>query len=185
VHQGTDQGSARARLAALGATVLVAASIDVEATTRGVEIVDMKLEVVLLPVSDVDRAKAFYKGWGCREDADFVINDGFRIVQVTPPGSECSIIFGQGLTSAEPGSVQGLQLTVVDIQAARAELVDQGLEVSELFHDAQGAFHHAGIECRVLGADSEQRDYFTFASFSDPDGNGFLLQQVKQRAPGR
>jgi catechol 2,3-dioxygenase-like lactoylglutathione lyase family enzyme len=147
--------------------------------------VDMKLEVILVPVSDVDRAKGFYKESGFREDADFVISDDFRIVQLTPPGSECSIIVGKGITTAAPGSLQGLQLTVFNIEAARAELIGRGVEVGEIFHDANGAFHHSGADCRAAGPDPEGRDYYSFASFSDPDGNGWLLQQVKQRAPGR
>jgi hypothetical protein len=106
-------------------------------------------------------------------------------VQLTPPGSECSIIFGDGLTSAAPGSIEGLQLTVFDIEAARAELIDRGVDVSEPFHDATGAFHHAGTEGRVTGPDPGRSDYGSFASFSDPDGNGWLLQEVKVRAPGR
>jgi catechol 2,3-dioxygenase-like lactoylglutathione lyase family enzyme len=146
---------------------------------------DMKLEVVLVPVSDVDRAKEFYEQWGCRLDADFDISEDFRIVQVTPPGSECSIIFGKGLTTAEPGSIQGLQLTVFDIEKAREELTASGVEVSEIFHDAAGAFHHAGTASRAPGPDPEARPYYSFASFSDPDGNGFLIQEVKERAPGR
>jgi catechol 2,3-dioxygenase-like lactoylglutathione lyase family enzyme len=146
---------------------------------------DMKLEVVLLPVSDVDRAKRFYGQWGCRLDADFDISEDFRIVQVTPPGSECSIIFGKGLTTAEPGSFQGLQLTVFDIEKAREELTASGVYVSEIFHDAAGAFHHAGTASRTPGPDPEGRPYNSFASFSDPDGNGFLVQEVRERAPGR
>jgi catechol 2,3-dioxygenase-like lactoylglutathione lyase family enzyme len=147
--------------------------------------VDMKLEVVLLPVSDVDRAKSFYERMGFRLDADFPISDGYRIVQLTPPGSECSIIFGEGLTSAAPGSIEGLQLTVYDIEAARAELIGRGVDVSEPFHDATGAFHHAGTEGRVTGPDPARSDYGSFASFDDPDGNGWLLQEIKVRAPGR
>jgi catechol 2,3-dioxygenase-like lactoylglutathione lyase family enzyme len=146
---------------------------------------DMKLEVVLLPVADVDRAKQFYQGWGCRLDADFVFSDDYRVVQVTPPGSECSIIFGKGLTSAAPGSVEGLQLVVTDIEAARDELIGRGVAVSEVFHDSAGGFHHAGEECRDSGLDPARGSYNSFASFYDPDGNGFLLQEVTARAPGR
>lgn len=146
---------------------------------------DMKLEVVVVPVSDVDRAKRFYGSLGWRLDADFVTGEDFRVVQLTPPGSECSIIFGKGVTSAVPGSVQGLHLVVVDIEAARAELVGRGVDVSELFHDIGGVFHHAGVEGRASGPDPGRRSYGSFASFSDPDGNGWLLQQVKTRAPGR
>lgn len=147
--------------------------------------VDMKLEVLVLPVSDVDRAKSFYETAGWRLDADFATGEDFRVVQLTPPGSECSIIFGTGLSSAEPGSVQGLHLVVFDIDAARAELVGRGVDVSELFHDEGGVFHHAGPEGRVAGADPKRSDYGSFASFSDPDGNGWVLQEIRQRIPGR
>jgi catechol 2,3-dioxygenase-like lactoylglutathione lyase family enzyme len=146
---------------------------------------DMKLEVVLLPVSDVDRAKDFYKQMQWRLDADFVANENLRIVQLTPPGSECSVIFGKGITAAAPGSVQGLQLTVSDIDAACAELTNYGIDVSEPFHSVDGLFHRIGTDGRVEGADPEHRSYISFASFNDPDGNGWLLQEVKQRAPGR
>lgn len=146
--------------------------------------VDMKLEVVVIPVSDVDRAKAFYEDLGWRLDADFAISEDFRVVQLTPPGSECSIIFGTGVTNAAPGSLEGLQLTVHDIEAAFAQLVGRGIEI-ELFHDAGGIFHHAGTEARLPGSDPARADYGSFASFNDPDGNGWLLQEVKNRAPGR
>ncbi|PTL78835.1 VOC family protein [Vitiosangium sp. GDMCC 1.1324] len=146
---------------------------------------DLKLEVVVIPVSDVDRAKRFYGNLGWRLDADFVRDDGFRVIQFTPPGSPCSIIFGKGITSAVPGSAQGLHLIVSDIEAARAELVDRGVGVSETFHDAGGVFHHAGREGRLGGLDPQRRSYASFASFSDPDGNGWLLQEVTVRLPGR
>jgi catechol 2,3-dioxygenase-like lactoylglutathione lyase family enzyme len=152
---------------------------------RGDKHVDMKLEVAVLPVSDVDRSKAFYASLGWREDADFVADDGLRVVQLTPPGSEASIIFGDRITAAAPGSVEGLQLTVSDIQAARDELAGHGVDVSPAFHDVGGIFHHAGTEGRAVGPAPEHADYGSFASFSDPDGNGWLLQEVKQRAPGR
>src|SRR5215470_4023040 len=113
---------------------------------------DLKLEVVVLPVSDVDRAKAFYEGLGWRLDADFSTSDAFRVIQFTPPGSPASIIFGTGLTDAEPGSIDALQLTVTDIDGARAQLVAGGADVSEVFHDEGGVFHHAGTEARVTGA---------------------------------
>ena len=160
--------------------------IDSEDTTAAprATTMNMKLEVVLVPVSDVERAKRFYENLGWRLDADFVIDEGFRIVQLTPPGSECAIIFGKGLTGAAPGSLEGLQLTVYDIEAARDELVSRGVEV-ELFHDAGGVFHHAGTEGRTAGPDPARADYGSFGSFSDPDGNGWLLQEVKVRAPGR
>jgi catechol 2,3-dioxygenase-like lactoylglutathione lyase family enzyme len=147
--------------------------------------VDMKLEVIVIPVSDVDRAKRFYAGLGWRLDADFARDDGFRVIQFTPPGSPCSIIFGKGVTSAEPGSARGLHLIVSDVVAARAELTGRGVEVSEVFHDAGGIFHRAGQEGRVSGPDPERRSYASFASFSDPDGNGWLFQEVTARLPGR
>jgi catechol 2,3-dioxygenase-like lactoylglutathione lyase family enzyme len=147
--------------------------------------VDMKLEVVVIPVSDVDRAKRFYSDLGWRLDADFVISSEFRVVQLTPPGSPCSIIFGKGVTSAVPGSTQGLYLIVSNIEAARADLVERGVEVSELFHDVDGVFHHAGTEGRLSGPDPKRQSYASFASFSDPDGNGWLLQEVTSRLPGR
>jgi catechol 2,3-dioxygenase-like lactoylglutathione lyase family enzyme len=146
---------------------------------------DFKLEVVVLPVTDVDRAKGFYTSLGWREDADFATGDEFRVVQVTPPGSEASVIFGKGVTSATPGSVEDLQLTVSDIDRARDELVARGVDVSDVFHDAGGVFHHGGTEARVVGAAPGHADYGSFASFRDPDGNGWLLQEIKVRLPGR
>ncbi len=146
---------------------------------------DMRLEVVVLPVTDVDRAKNFYKALGWREDADLATGADFRVVQFTPPGSPCSIIFGAGLTSAAPGSAQGLQLVVTDIEAARNELNGAGAQVSEVFHDAGGVFHHAGTEARVAGPAPDHQSYGSFASFSDPDGNGWLIQEITTRLPGR
>jgi catechol 2,3-dioxygenase-like lactoylglutathione lyase family enzyme len=146
---------------------------------------DLKLEVLVLPVSDVDRAKDFYEKLGFRLDADFVVSDDYRVVQLTPPGSAASIIFGTGLTNATPGSTEGLHLVVTDIEAATAELADLGVEVSEVFHDAGGVFHHAGTAERVSGPDPERRSYASFASFSDPDGNGWIVQEIVTRAPGR
>ncbi|MBW4455348.1 MAG: VOC family protein [Nostoc indistinguendum CM1-VF10] len=146
---------------------------------------DMKLEVVVIPVADVDRSKDFYKTLGWRLDADFPGENGFRVVQFTPPGSQASIIFGKGVSLAEPGSVQGLYLIVYDIEAARAELVERGVKVSEVFHDIGGIFHHAGTEGRVPGPDPKRGDYASYASFSDPDGNGWILQEVRVRLPGR
>ena len=140
--------------------------------------VDMKLEVVAIPVSDVDRAKRFYSNLGWRLDADFVRGDAFRVVQFTPPGSSCSIHFGTGITSAVPGSAQGLYLVVPDIEAARAELVDRGVDVGEVFHRAVG-------EGPLSGPDPARRSYASYATFSDPDGNGWLLQEVTARLPGR
>jgi hypothetical protein len=117
--------------------------------------------------------------------ADLAVDDGYRVVQLTPPGSACSIIFGQGVTSAPPGSSEGMQLTVYDIDEARADLIGRGVDVSELFHDVTGVFHHAGIEGRLGGPAPEHADYGSFAAFSDPDGNGWLLQEIKTRLPGR
>jgi catechol 2,3-dioxygenase-like lactoylglutathione lyase family enzyme len=146
---------------------------------------EMRLEVVVVPVSDVDRAKQFYETLGWRLDADLSVDDGYRIIQLTPPGSACSIIFGKGLTSAPPGSSEGLQLTVYDIDDARADLIGRGVDVSETFHDVTGIFHHEGTDGRVRGPAPEHADYGSFAAFSDPDGNGWLLQEIKTRLPGR
>lgn len=155
------------------------------AGTPPVDAGEMKLEVVVLPVSDVDRAKRFYEKLGWRLDADLAVEDGYRVVQLTPPGSACSIILGEGVTSASPGSLEGLQLSVNDIDAARADLVARGIEVSETFHDATGVFHHAGADGRVDGPAPEHADYGSFVAFADPDGNGWLLQEIKTRLPGR
>ena len=144
-----------------------------------------KLEVVVLPVADVDRAKRFYASLGWREDADFATSDTFRVVQFTPPGSPASVIFGQGVTDGTPGAVQDLQLTVTDIKAAVAELRDTGVAVEGPWHDAGGVFHHGGSTDRVDGPDPQRRDYCSFASFRDPDGNGWVLQEINVRLPGR
>jgi catechol 2,3-dioxygenase-like lactoylglutathione lyase family enzyme len=146
--------------------------------------VDLKLEVVVLPVSDVDRAKAFYGGLGWRLDADFAAGDEWRVVQMTPPGSPCSVMFGKGLTRAVPGSVQGTFLVVDDIEAARAELAAHGVDVSDTFH-FQGDLLNARGDGHAAGPDPQGRSYFSFASFNDPDGNGWLLQKVTSRFPGR
>jgi catechol 2,3-dioxygenase-like lactoylglutathione lyase family enzyme len=138
--------------------------------------VDMKLEVVTVPVSDVDRAKRFYQGLGWRLDADIAAGDAFRVVQLTPLHSPCSVAFGKGVTTGEPGSVQRLILAVDDIDAARADLLSRSAGVSEVFHLAGG---------RVPGRDPEGRSYQTYASFSDPDGNGWLLQEITTRLPDR
>jgi predicted enzyme related to lactoylglutathione lyase len=147
---------------------------------------DMKLEAVLIPVSDVDRAKDFYAGLGWRLDADFAAGDAFRIVQFTPPGSGCSVQFGTNLTSAAPGSAQDLYLIVADLEAARDELIAHGAEVGEAFHEAKpgGRFHNADADARV-GGPSPNGSYGTFATFGDPDGNGWLLQEITTRLPGR
>jgi catechol 2,3-dioxygenase-like lactoylglutathione lyase family enzyme len=147
--------------------------------------VDLKLEVVVLPVSDVNRAKEFYSRIGFREDVDYADAEGFRVVHFTPPGSATSIIIGAGVTDAAPGSAQGVHLVVDDIVATRKELVARDDEVSEIFHDAGGVFHHAGTEDRVAGPQPDRRSYSSFLSFEDPDGNGFLLQEITERQPGR
>jgi len=150
---------------------------------------DMKFEIVVIPVSDVERAKQFYSKLGWRLDADFGNGNDFRIIQFTPPGSGCSIIFGKNLTAAAPGSVQGLYLIVSDIQATRQAVLDRGIQVSEVFHN-EGAF--AGADepylfgrVRVSGPDPQHGSYRSFASFHDPDGNGWLFQEITARAPGR
>jgi len=148
------------------------------------EQVDMKLEVVVIGVSDVDRAKAFYEKLGWRLDADFA-NGDFRVVQLTPPNSNASIIFGKGITASKPGAVQSLTLAVRDIGAARNDLISRGAKVSELFHFAAGPFNDAVKSPRVAGPDPEGRSYYSFASFEDPDGNGWLLQEIQTRLPGR
>ena len=147
--------------------------------------VDMKFEVVVIPVSDVDCAKRFYGGLGWRLDIDYSNGNNFRVIQFTPPGSECSIIFGKNVTRAAPGSAQGLHLIVSDIVAARDELLRRGVVVSELFHDAGGIFHHADREGQLSGPNPQRLSYASYAEFSDPDGNGWLLQEVTVRAPGR
>jgi catechol 2,3-dioxygenase-like lactoylglutathione lyase family enzyme len=149
--------------------------------------VDMMLEVVVIPVSNVDRAKEFYGRLGWRLDADFPFDNGFRVVQFTPPGSGCSVQFGTTITSAAPGSARGLYLIVADIEAARDELVARGVEVSEVFHaETPGAqFQADGRSGRVGGPAPDRASYRSFATFSDPDGNGWLLQEITTRLPGR
>ena len=154
------------------------------------QISDMKLEIVVIPVSDVDRAKRFYGGLGWRLDADYASGDDYRVIQFTPPGSGCSVIFGKNVTGAAPGSVQGVYLIVSDIEAARTELLGRGVEVSEVFHGAADVY--AGPDepylfgrIRVRGRDPDRRSYRSFASFRDPDGNGWLFQEITARLPGR
>jgi len=144
---------------------------------------DMRLEVVEVPVADVDRAKSFYQTLGWRLDADFA-KDGFRVVQFTPPGSGCSIIFGSGVTSGAR-LTDHLVLAVPDIDAARQELLGRGIDVGEVFHDKNGVYHRHDSQARVPGPDPRRRSYCSWASFSDPDGNSWLLQEIKQRLPGR
>ena len=153
--------------------------------TAQVEPVDMKLEVVVIGVSDVDRTKAFYENLGWRLDGDFVTGDDFRGVQLTPHNSQASIIFGKGITSAKSGSADSLVLAVDDIDAARDDLIARGVDVSEVFHYAGGPFNNAVTNPRVGGRDPQGRSYFSFASFEDPDGNGWLLQEIQTRLPGR
>jgi catechol 2,3-dioxygenase-like lactoylglutathione lyase family enzyme len=148
--------------------------------------VDMKFEVVVIPVADVDRSKAFYTKLGWRLDADFPFDNGFRVVQFTPPGSGCSVQFGTKMTTATPGSAQGLYLIVSDVEAARKELIARGVVVSEVFHTSKpGAQFGPESDGRVSGPDPGHRSYFTFATFSDPDGNTWLLQEITSRLPGR
>jgi catechol 2,3-dioxygenase-like lactoylglutathione lyase family enzyme len=146
--------------------------------TKSAQVINMKLEVVAIPVAEVDRAKRFYGGLGWRLDADFAAGDEFRVIQFTPPGSACSIHFGKGVTSATPGSAQGLYLVVSDIEAARAELVARGVDVTEVVHRVGPG------EAPLSGPDPQRRSYASFASFSDPDGNRWLIQEVTVRLPG-
>ncbi len=149
--------------------------------------VDLKLEAVVIPVADADRSKAFYAGLGWRLDADFSFDNGFRVVQFTPPGSLCSMQFGTKITAAPPGSAHGMYLIVTDIEAGRAELLRQGVKVSEVFHSgAPGAqLDPEGASGRVSGPDPDHKSYSSFATFEDPDGNSWLLQEVTDRLPGR
>jgi catechol 2,3-dioxygenase-like lactoylglutathione lyase family enzyme len=146
--------------------------------------INMKLEVIVIPVSDVDRAKRFYGDLGWRLDIDYTAGDDYRVIQFTPPGSGCSVIFGKNLTTAPPGSVKGLHLIVSDIQAARSELLQRGIEISEPFHDTGGIFHHASKERLAVGPNPQRKSYASYASFSDPDGNGWVFQEVTARLTG-
>src|SRR3954449_9381499 len=152
--------------------------------------VNMKLEVVVIPVSDVDRAKEFYGRLGWRLDAEFASGDDYRVIQFTPPGSACSVIFGKNVTAAAPGSAPGMYLIVSDIAAAREDLLSRGARISDVFHDAAGVY--AGPDepylfgrLRAAGPDPQHNSYRSFASFNDPDGNGWLLQEITTRLPGR
>lgn len=163
---------------------------DADIQTANVRPIDMKLEVIVIPVSDVDRAKQFYSKLGWRLDAEFGSGDDFRIMQFTPPGSGASVIFGKNVTAAAPGFAQGLYLVVSDIEAARKELLARGIAVSEVFHH-EGEVHTGPDEPylfgrrRVSGPDPARGTYRSYASFKDPDGNGWLMQEVTARAPGR
>jgi catechol 2,3-dioxygenase-like lactoylglutathione lyase family enzyme len=152
--------------------------------TLGAGAVDMKLEVVVIPVSDVDRAKRFYGDLGWRLDIDYAAGDEFRVIQFTPPGSGCSIIFGKNVTAAAPGSVRGLHLIVSDVEAARDELIRRGVAIGALFHDAGGVFHHAGGKCLVSGPNPQRQSFASYAAFSDPDGNGWVFQEVTAHLSG-
>jgi len=160
------------------------------AEAKSAPAVDLKLEIVVIPVSDVERAKQFYAKLGWRLDADFAGPDDYRVIQFTPPGSNASVIFGKNVTSAAPGSAQGLYLVVSDIEAARSALLGRGVAISEAFH-AGGDVHVGPDEpylfgrVRLSGADPARGSYRSYASFSDPDGNGWLLQEVTTRLPGR
>jgi catechol 2,3-dioxygenase-like lactoylglutathione lyase family enzyme len=144
--------------------------------------VDLNLEVVVIPVSDVDKALAFYSGMGWRLDLDLALNDSFRVVQMTPPGSACSVTFGAGVTSSAPGSYQNMHLVTSDIVASRSELVDRGVAVSEVFHGPGSAFLP---KARIPGPDPDHTSYGSYATFEDPDGNGWVLQEITTRLPGR
>ena len=167
-----------------------AVRINDQTSDAGVARVAMKFEIVVIPVSDIDRAKEFYAKLGWRLDADYDNGTDFRVIQFTPPGSGCSVIFGRNVTPAAPGSAQGLYLVVTDIEAARKELLDRGVEVAEVFHGGDNVY--AGPDepylfgrIRVSGPDPERRSYRSFASFRDPDGNGWLFQELTARLPGR
>jgi catechol 2,3-dioxygenase-like lactoylglutathione lyase family enzyme len=172
------------------ASVTTEAQVNDAAGQAGAPTPDMKFEIVVIPVSDVDRAKQFYANLGWRLDADYDNGKDFRVIQFTPPGSGCSVIFGRNVTAAAPGSARGLYLIVSDIEAARASLLGRGVQVSDVFHGASDVY--AGPDepylfgrIRVKGPDAEHRSYRSFASFSDPDGNGWLFQEITTRLPGR
>jgi catechol 2,3-dioxygenase-like lactoylglutathione lyase family enzyme len=160
---------------------------DAETAARpaAAEMIDMKLEVIVLPVSDVGRSATFYRELGWRVDADIATDNGGRILQFTPPGSPCSILIGTGLTPSAPGTAQFVHLIVSDIEAARAELIGKGVDASEVFHDAAGGYNRFDPAVRASGPDPERRSYASFVTFSDPDGNGWILQEITNRFPGR
>ena len=146
---------------------------------------DRKLDVVVIPVADVDRAKEFYKAIGFHQDFDVSADEDFRVVRFTPPGSAASIVFGRGITAATPGSVEGLVLAVRDVSIARADLIDRGVDVTDAFHDLGGVFYHRDPAFEIPGPDPARRDHRTFARFVDPDGNEWVLQEVREGEPDR
>ena len=156
----------------------------VEAHALHPRTIDMKLEVIVIPVSDVDRAKRFYGDLGWRLDLDFSAGDDYRVIQFTPQGSSCSVIFGKNVTLAAAGSIQGLHLIVSDLERARGDMLRRGVTISEPFHDAGGVFHHANGDRQLDGPNPQRRSYASYASFSDPDGNGWVLQEVTARLSG-
>lgn len=158
--------------------------IEMQKQPSAAHTIDMKLEVIVLPVSDIDRAKRFYSNLGWRLDIDYAPDDDYRVIQFTPGGSGCSVIFGKNVTTATPGSAKGLHLIVSDIEAARNDLLRRGIAVSEPFHDAGGIFHHAGGNGLVAGVNPQRKSYASFASFSDPDGNNWVFQEVTARLTG-
>jgi catechol 2,3-dioxygenase-like lactoylglutathione lyase family enzyme len=155
-----------------------------EANASSEASISMRLEVVVLPVSDIDRAKRFYADLGWRVDIDTARGKDFRLIQFTPPGSDCSVIFGKNITTAAPGSVQGLLLVVPDLETARKQLLRRGVAISEPFHDSGGIFHRVGAEGHVWGFNPRRKSYASYAAFSDPDGNGWVLQEVTARLTG-
>jgi uncharacterized protein GlcG (DUF336 family)/catechol 2,3-dioxygenase-like lactoylglutathione lyase family enzyme len=182
----TSEGELVAGVGVSGGTVeqdvaILEAALREPAATRKI---DMKLEVVVIPVADADRAKRFYGDLGWRLDIDYSAGDNYRVIQFTPPGSGCSIMFGKNVSKAAPGSVKGLHLIVSDIQATREDLLRRGIAVSELFHDTGGIFHHAEGESLVTGPNPQRKSYASFASFSDPDGNGWVFQEITERLTG-
>ncbi len=150
----------------------------------GPDPLDMRVEVVVLPVTDLERSRRFYEQLGWRFDTELEAGD-VRVIQFTPPGSKASVMFGTGITTAAPGTSESLVLAVHDIEASRAELARRGIDVSEVFHDPGGVFHHTGTQGRAPGPNPERRSYASWASFSDPDGNSFFLQEIRERLPGR
>jgi len=182
----TSEGELVAGVGVSGGTVeqdvaILEAALREPAATRKI---DMKLEVVVIPVADADRAKRFYGDLGWRLDIDYSAGDNYRVIQFTPPGSGCSIMFGKNVSKAAPGSVKGLHLIVSDIQATREDLLRRGVAVSEPFHDTAGIFHHAEGESLVSGPNPQRKSYASYASFSDPDGNAWVFQEITARLTG-